>query len=72
MKILKIGENIARVVTQLGPDCFSDLKPFAPVIATPKRLKQDGAGRRVINIELVFDPRPVFTVFDCQCALTHA
>jgi hypothetical protein len=45
MKVLKISGSVYRVVRQLGPDDLSDLRPFAPVIATPKRLK----GQSVTN-----------------------
>jgi hypothetical protein len=51
MQILKIGGNIYRVVRRLEPDDFSDLKSFAPVIATPKRLK----GERVTDDRLWSD-----------------
>jgi hypothetical protein len=51
MKILKISGDIYRVIRSLGPDDLSDLRPFAPVIATPKRLR----GRRVIDDRLWSD-----------------
>jgi hypothetical protein len=57
MKVLKISGSVYRVVRQLGPDDLSDLRPFAPVIATPKRLK----GQSVTNDRLWND-------VEAQCA----
>jgi len=39
MKALKISGVIYKVVKVFGETDLSDLRPFAPVILTPKRLK---------------------------------
>jgi hypothetical protein len=51
MKVLKISDTIYRVTKLLQPDALSDLRPFAPVMATPKRLR----GERVTDHRLWSD-----------------